>query len=111
MGRRKFNEESFRDLCERIRQRCTVMALAFPRSLEEYVVASTLADLHLAVRGYIGILNYDGTHVRRSGNLNFHRKFEIVDMVRRHWNGGVCLPAPIIDEMLDAVLENWRQRL
>ena len=67
-----------------------------------------IADVYMEVMREIGIHEYDGE--RKIGDMNSRRMAELVDMVERHWDGGVRLTEHLINGAIDDVIEDSRQK-
>lgn len=67
-----------------------------------------IADVYLDVLRHIGINEYD--REKKYGEMNARRMAELVDMVERHWEGGVRLTEYLVNKAIDEVLEDSRQK-
>jgi len=67
-----------------------------------------IADVYFEVLSHIGIHEYDGQI--KIGEMNSRRMAELVDMVERHWGGGVRLTEHLVNVAIDDVLEDSRQK-
>src|SRR5437588_9811378 len=67
-----------------------------------------IADVYEGVLRHIGIHGYDGE--KKYGEMNARRMAELVDVVERHWEGGVLLTEYFMNKAIDEVLEDSRQK-
>lgn len=77
-------------------------------TLSDNIRTWVIADVYLEVLRHLGLHEYDGE--KKLGDMNSRRMAELVDMVERHWSGGVCLPEHFVNVAIEEVLEDARQK-
>jgi len=67
-----------------------------------------IVDVSEGVMRHVGISGYDGE--KKYGDMNARRMAQLVDMVERHWEGGVRLTEYLVNQAIDEVLEDSRRK-
>ena len=104
------NPDSLDAIINRVKRRRMKAHYGIKGTRAELIKTWIIADVYLAVLRHIGLTEYDGNPGRRVKDMNSRRMAELVDMVERHWEGGICLPEHLLNEAIVEAVEHARTK-
>src|SRR5688572_21654294 len=94
----KLNPTSLKQLIDKVKEKWKNETYIDGTTTAENIRGWIIADVYLEVLRYIGISEYDSE--KKHGDMDTRRVAEIVDMVERHWEGGIRLPEYLLKEAI-----------
>lgn len=104
----KLNPTSLEQIIDKAKERWKKETYFGGVTSSENIRTWIIADVYLDVLRHIGINEYDSE--KKYGEMNARRMAELVDMVERHWEGGVRPTEYLVNKAIDEVLEDSRQK-
>jgi len=106
----KFNPTNLERLIDDVKEKWKQPTYHGGVTTAENIRTWIIADVHIGVLRHIGLSEHDGEKSRIK-DMNLRREAELVDMVQRHWEGGICLARHLLKEAINEVLEDSRQKV